>query len=76
METITQPTEPIKLLTRLTPAERTLIQLVRDGKAEYAANTARAMADEVLGYRPAAMARRDGGGPADIGDRRTRRQRP
>lgn len=51
MKTISQPAEPIKLLTRLTPAERTLIQLVRDGKAEYAANTARAMADEVLGYR-------------------------
>lgn len=53
MKTIPQRTEPIKLLTRLTPAERTLIQLVRDGRAEYAANTARAMADEVLGYRPA-----------------------
>ncbi len=53
METIPQPTEPIKLLTRLTLEERVLVQLVRDGKAEYAANTARAMADEVLGYRPA-----------------------
>ena len=53
MPTITDTTVPIKLLTRLTPAERTLIQLVRDGRAEYAANTARAMADEVLGYRPA-----------------------
>ena len=53
METITDNTVPIKLLTRLTPAERTLIQLVRDGKAEYAANTARAMANEVQGSRPA-----------------------